>query len=405
MPDARTALPFPFSLINAGGEALLACKLPLFPLRVGYLQEKARQTTGLQDFGNDYYLEGLQRLLRSVNEEVELNFFGRLTIHREIIRCLINRLLYTDFLKRYPEIREYVLSPPLIITGLPRTGTTYLHRMLGQDPHFSYLPFWEVNYPLPFPKRDKKDVSWREKRIAKNIRMRSGLLPDLDRKHLLRAHSPEEDLWLLGLTFQSPEFWVLLPVYNYFHWLLQCDWTKAFSEYLDVLKILQLRRKGKTLLLKAPMHLSHMGAFREAVPLVQFIHTWRDPVKVVNSVNSLIWSIHEKLAKNLDRERLARTHIHYLQGGLNKAAQTKAQYPDIALDVQYEDLVRFPKESVRSIYRHFDFPWSRSFEKKLDAYILKHPKNKYGKHVYDSASFGLTDDFITAQFNQSGIKI
>ena len=139
----------------------------------------------LSDFGDPAFYEGLHCLLDSLNKEAHLNVLGRMFVTKTLVALLENRLLLTEDRKRRPDVYERRLLPPIIVTGLPRSGTTLLHRLLATDPAHRAIPFWETMHPLPYSEPDG-----RFERVKKLLDYRVRLTPDLDGKHFIRAETP-----------------------------------------------------------------------------------------------------------------------------------------------------------------------------------------------------------------------
>ena len=130
---------------------MMASMAPDCPLDAGVLHAKASAETGLQDFGADDYRERLDTYLAALQEIPTMNAVGIVNHHAQLLQWLKNRLLLTDLLVRHPEINDIELLPPIVIAGLPRTGTTHLHNLLAAPTTFRTMPYWESNEPFPLP--------------------------------------------------------------------------------------------------------------------------------------------------------------------------------------------------------------------------------------------------------------
>ncbi len=148
MLEPRSSLPLGFRFLNATGRYLRAAHLPIARLDEESVLEAAVKETGLTDFGPPYYREGLSRLLISAEEDADLHFVGRLAFRETVVNSLVNRLLLTETRKRTPEVFQRPFIPPIIVLGLPRSGTTFLHRLLALDPRHRGVPLWELVRPL-----------------------------------------------------------------------------------------------------------------------------------------------------------------------------------------------------------------------------------------------------------------
>jgi Sulfotransferase family len=220
------------------GSHLGAARLPIARLDEESLVQAAMQETGLTDFGSPYYREGLLPLLDSLEDDAALHFAGRVANREVIVGSLINRLLLTESCKRTPDFFQRPLKPPIIVLGLPRSGTTLLHRLLAMDPAHRAVPWWELARPVPGP--DSERLPDRRRQVfQKKLHRRQKAMPDLDRKHYTRVDTPEECIWLLASSFLSPLFWAFAPVYGYLDCYKNQDRLQAYYEYRQLLQVLQ----------------------------------------------------------------------------------------------------------------------------------------------------------------------
>ena len=146
---SRSPLPLRFRLLNSAGKTLRAAKMPFARFDKEGVRRAAVKETHLTDFGDPYHREGLLRLLESAEEDAGLHLVGRLAFREVIVNSLANRLLLVEARKRAPEVFERPLVPPIVVLGIPRSGTTFLHRLLALDPANRGVPLWDLVRPLP----------------------------------------------------------------------------------------------------------------------------------------------------------------------------------------------------------------------------------------------------------------
>lgn len=373
-----------------------ATKLPVARFDMDSVCEAAIKETGLTDFGAPHYREGLSRLLESAENDADLHFVGRLAYREMITSSLATRLLLTEARKRTPDIFERPLISPIIVLGLPRSGTTFLHRLLTLDPYHRGVPLWELVRPLPAfggePDRRRQEV-------ARRLESRQKLVPDLDRKHFTRADSPEECIWLLAATLVSPIFWVLAPVYGYLEWYEGQDRLQAYREYRWLLQVLQAVDPTRRLTLKAPAHTGALGVLLETIPNALLVQTHRNPVEASNSLNSLFYSLHSAVSsKRPDVRRMAEANLSLQEREIALNLTARDAHPGAVFDVHYERLVSDPVGTVRGIYDHYELAWSETFEERLGYYVRENPRGRQGPHRYTSGDFGQTDGAIAERF-------
>ena len=226
----RIRLPWWLRGINRVGQWALALGLDPARLDPEYLCEKVCKETGLSDFGDDFFREPMELLLQSAKDEAALSFAGRMGLQEELLRVLKNRLLVQHAIQTQPEILEEKVESPLIVIGLPRTGTTFLHNLLSKDPE-AYVPkMWEFVSPAPFLEEDPKA----RERIAVTEAMvkNADRIPHLRAAHPMNPHWPDECFWLFSNSFHSIAYDARYHVPSYREWFLQADWRKSCEEYM-----------------------------------------------------------------------------------------------------------------------------------------------------------------------------
>ena len=195
MPDITAPQPLNRSklvrLVNAAGQLLLKNGFPWTRLDDAILLRKACERTGLEDFGDDSFHEALRVLLRAYETEADLTFVGRLCVQGDSVRLLANRLRLVADRRRHPAIADEVIRRPLFITGLPRSGTTFLHALLAQDPAHRSPQVWEVMYPSPPPEQSSYDSDPRIASTARQLKLIDFLMPDFKTVHLIDARLPQ----------------------------------------------------------------------------------------------------------------------------------------------------------------------------------------------------------------------
>ena len=237
-------------------------------------EDAACAATGLEDFGDQYYGSGLDRLLDSLRQ-ADLSFCGRMMTQRAIVTALKQRLLIQDLRKRIPQFFESALLPPVIVTGLPRTGTTLLHRLLAQDPA-SRAPSLE-ELIAPIRPRNKLTAHIDRARLSAELFILRTFTSNLDSMHVSRATAAEECMFALGPTFRSMLFWTLSPSYSYMEWYSRASRRKKYRDYRDILRVLQSHAPHRRLVLKAPDHLGGVGELLATIPEALVVVCHRNP--------------------------------------------------------------------------------------------------------------------------------
>jgi len=378
-------------LVNALGRSLLSNGSTWLPFDEKTLLDKAGKRTHLDDFGGDSFREPFRILLQSLETEAELNFIGRICVQSEILRMLRNRLRLVEDRKRLPEIADVTIQRPLFITGLPRSGTTFLHALLAQDPAHRAPQVWEVMYPSPPPEKASYDSDPRIAKVERQLKSIDMLMPDFKTVHLINARLPQECIAITTHDFRSHVFETMYSVYSYRTWYDAQDKRPAYEFHRRFLQHLQCRCPGKRWVLKAPSHLLALEALFQVYPDAGIILTHRDPLKVLSSCASFTEVLREAFTDHIDKHALGLEVRSRWEEGARLAIECrgKSGLPGNFLDVLYPELVRDPISVIRRVYRHFDLEFTGQAEMAMRRFIAANPKDKGGVHRYSLAEFGL----------------
>jgi len=368
-----------------------------------YLMEKARRRSGLADFGGADFREGLAVLAHSMDRELPLHFTGRLLMQRELLHCLERRLKITDYFQRHPETENVKVPDPVIIVGMPRTGTTFLQRLLAQDSRTRTLRAWEMHDPAP-PASGVPDRRFEKFRYGQ-WRYRKVLLSAVGHEtaraiHYSEAADPEECHVLLQTCFRSGIFILRAYGSEYAEWLDKQDFTEAYRYYRKQLQLLTSQRPAERLVVKHPGHLRRLDEIFAVFPGAKIVWMHRNPVEVVPSWCSL-WTSSLTLRTNaIEPERLGPIALNALARIIAKAMEARARHPeDQFLDVYYRDLIGEPAGTARRIYEFLGWPWEREWEELLTNWLAQDREARRGiGHRYSADEFGLTTDEIRLAF-------
>jgi hypothetical protein len=393
MIDTRPLNRKTLHLINLIGKKLLDFKVPLAQLDEEMIRQRAIENTGLDDFGPVDYNEAFRLLLDSGKCDANFHFFGQLAFSILLTKNLTNRLLLIEKMKLAPDIFQKPVRKPIIIIGLPRSGTTFLHRLLDLDPNLKAPQFWEVMRPIPLETPDR-----RYQKAKRELSISGKLYRDHDRIHYTRAHTPEECVMYLASTFFSMAFWTFAPLYRYIDWYIKKDRAIPYQEYKWFIQLLQETYPDKNLLLKAPAHMGSLDQILKNFPSARIIQTHRNPVSVINSINSLRYSTHIRVTNTYDVLRTAELTTQLWEKEIQRNLEARQANPGIVYDVHYQDLIADPLRTIRGIYNNFDLPWTEDHHQILKIGIQNNPKNRFGTHKYASEDFGTSDQEILERF-------
>ncbi len=358
---------------------------------VSALLDAARRETGLDDFGDPSFREGLDVLADSLAREAGLSDVGRMAYTGQILGYLQERLRIEECYRQHPEIDAQVIQAPIFVTGLPRTGTTALSNLLAADPAARSLRFWESQRPTPPP----ETATYRnDPRIAEADAMLSGMkqaAPELALMHDDTGWSPTENQDLLGQHFRTLHFEGQGTIPSYVQWWLGCDMTPAYRHHRRVLKLLQWRCPPTRWNLKSPPDICHLDAMTAEYPDVRIIWTHRDPAKVLPSVCKLIAVIRALCSEHVDLHALGRAELALWSEAMRRGLAFRRRVGDDAFaDVFMDDVVARPIETVAGVYDHFGLPFTAPAEAAMRAWSAANPQHKHGAPRYTLAEFGLT---------------
>jgi hypothetical protein len=387
--------------IRTGGRVIQRSGLPLVRLDADLFLEEARLRTGLDDFGDDGFLDPLRRVIDDFEHEAKLSLLGRIAARQDLIRLLSNRLRIEWYRTRHPALGEQPVATPIFVTGLPRTGTTLLHGLLAQDPGHRAPLSWEMMFPSPPPERLHHHHDPRIAAAERQLRWFHRLNPDFKRIHDLGARLPEECLIITSHSFVSFQFQTTHYVPNYETWLEAADLRPSYRYHRRFLQHLQWRWRGERWILKAPAHLFGIEALFAVYPDAGVIFTHRDPLEVVGSLASLTYTLRSTFTDDIDPALVGPEMTRRWCDGLERGLRVREQGRVSAsrfFDVRYDELLRDPIDVVRRIYAHYGFPFSPVAEERMRRFLARHPKDKHGRHRYTLDDFGMDRDEEAARY-------
>jgi Ni/Co efflux regulator RcnB len=368
------------------------------------LHASAARLTGLDDFGGDGdgYLEGLRVLLDSYAAEARLTPAGN-KVTRALLRgALAARLVSEAGWRQHPEHADVAIERPLFVTGLPRTGTTALHRLLAADPAHQGLELWLTEVPQPRPPRDTWDSDPVFAGIAEGYRRHHEQDPELEAMHRTSAEQVEECWRLLRQSMASVSFESLAHIPAYSRWLAGHDWGPAYRRHRANLQLIGLPDAGKRWVLKNPSHLFALDALLAAYPDALVVQTHRSPRTAVASACSLSAHAAAGWSDAFAGEVVGRDQLALLGRGVECFAAERARHdPARFADVYYDDLVADPVGTVEGVYAAFGLSFGDSARAAVErAAAPSRPPATGGApaHRYTLAEFGLTGEQVDARF-------
>lgn len=310
------------------------------------LIKAATRKSGLKNFGKDFNIEPLEILCKSITSEAQLHRFGAFMMKQKLIGQLEGRLWAEHWFQAYPEVLEQPLLPVVMITGLQRTGTTKLQRLLSEMPAARGLKSWEGLYPAPIG--DRSEVRRRMDRTRLNERAVKWISPSFYSIHPIEHDNYEEDVLLLDLDFMSSSSEAIMHVPSYADYLNRTDQTAAYAYEVKLLKLLQWQKPGKYLVLKSPHHLEHLDIIHRLMPDLKLIWMHRDPKATIPSYMSMLYHGRRMFSEEVRPQDITNHWLPKIDRILSKALRDVESLPAVK-HVLFNDLIATEIETLKKI--------------------------------------------------------
>jgi glyoxylase-like metal-dependent hydrolase (beta-lactamase superfamily II) len=364
---------------------------------------QARTRSGLSDFGPEDFRERLRLLAEEWGGDEGLTNLGRLGLQQNLIRYATNRLLIQDELKRHAKLREIPIDQPIIVAGLPRTGTTHLLNLMAADSRLRALPLWESYEPLPLPNEsllaDGTDPRYR--RCADAWASMQLMTPLLAAMHPMNPDHIHEELELMTPDFASYNFeWLSMSPCWRDHYY-RTDQTPHYRYMKDVLRILQKRRGPSRWVLKCPQHLEQLPVLQEVFPDATVVFTHRDPVAVVQSALTMLAYGQRVSRKRVEIAALAEYWVARIEHLLVACVRDRGCIPpERSLDVRFDDFMADELGTVARVHAKAGLEMSPAARAELQAFARSNPRGKAGRVVYDlNTDFGIDPAMLRKRFS------
>jgi hypothetical protein len=386
----------PVRLFNGFGALLEKTRIPSTRMFATDLIETAKRRSGLDDFGEGEFLDALSRLLDSCQDEAQLNLIGKIALKTDVLETLCARLQMERDRQLYPDITRHEIREPLFIIGLPRSGTSVLHRLLAADPEHRSPLMWEVRSPSP-PTRD--DEKRRIQRARQSCNFFNWLAPTFRYVHTIGPEVPQECVSLMTPTFLSDQFDAMYYVPSYRAWFFRQDLRPAYEYHRRFLQHLQFRRAARRWILKAPTHMFAVPALLSVYPDALFVQTHRTPVDSMASVSSLVTILRSAFSDAVDSSTVSREAIHYWSETMKKFLPERDRLANNRIcDIQYDEIRREPIRAVRRIYEYFGWSLSHEAERRMRVLVASQAKRQSANHRYDLSQFGSSAGEVLSVF-------
>ncbi len=363
------------------------------------LVSEAIAVAGTDDFGEDSWQDGLDRLCDGFPSESNLNEIGVEIAAGDLVGTLANRLGIIAWRREHPEIAEVGITQPIVIVGQPRTGTTILYDLLALDPTLRAPLTWEVDKPLPPPETATYTTDPRIAEVEERLAMTDLLIPGFRNFHPMGATLAQECVRITAGDFRSMIYPIQFRLREYNRWLLhEADLAPAYRWHRIYLQHLQSRHPAQQWLLKSPAHLWHLDQLAAEYPDALIVQTHRDPLKVIASTSALATHLRRMASDDPDITEIAADYADDIFLGLDRGIDARNRNvfpPDRIIDVQFSAFVADPIATVRSIYQALGRDFDDATADMMRQFLAQHPGDGGGGGTrYRFADTGLDADAL-----------
>lgn len=365
-----------------------------YEFKVAPLLQAAREATGLEDFGDPRFEEGLGVLCEMLATGAGLGESGRRTNWKRLLRLLATRLRVEAAFGAHPEIREREIRRPMFLTGLPRTGTSATFNLLGMDPATRPLLLWEGTFPEPLDGLEEGVEDPRHAAMKETFAKLRERNPDFTRIHFTDADTPEECVIPMAITFENVHQGIEALVEPYASFFRDLDLAPQYRYYRDLLKMIDWQRPGDRWLLKSPAHLWAMDVIVETFPDCCIILTHRDPVEAIASYCSMMESLLKSQGFSAQAD-LGERVLDFCATSLERGYAVRDRSdPSRFIDIRFADFVSDSMAVMDQIYEHFELTLEPAGRSAMEAHLAENPRGKHGSHDYDLERYGLNQGRI-----------
>ena len=369
-------------------------------LEAANLEAEARSLTGFTGFGEPQFRRGLAQLVKAIREEAALTKNGLAAQRQRLVGLLVNRLRLVQALKEHPEIGEQQIEAPIVIVGLPRTGSTMTHRLLASDPGHTAMLWWEGRYPAMLPSEERGRPDARRALGQAEVEAVVAASPEALDIHPWDFEGADEEVLLVEHSFHSsvPEAFMQLPGYS--RWVSEQDHTVIYEDLRTWLRYLQWQNPGREQrrwVLKSPHHLGYLDALLAVFPDACIVQTHRTPLDTVPSFCSMCANLTAPLTKALDLTVVGAQVTAKLERDLSLAMAVAERSPERFLDLRFVDMVRDPIACMRRVYEFAGESFGDRAEAAMRA-CREDDGHQPGVHHFALAEYGLSAAAVEERF-------
>jgi len=366
------------------------------------LVARACADTGLSDFGDTWFFANIDALIPALNSEARLSEAGVGSASAMIVNGLVNRLRHVELVKRHPEIRDETVEVAAVVVGLPRTGSTMLHRMLASAPGMTGTRWFETQNYSPMPGEGRGETHLRREVAKGFLDYMLATIPDLMSIHPMSIDQPDEELIILGQLYSSTMIEGTYHVPGYACWLTENDRVQCYRDLRQILQSLQWQdpgRAGAKWVLKTPGHLLALDAVIEVFPEAKIVMTHRDPVATVPSYCSMEHSLYQMVSDSVDPASVAAFWVPRLAELLDRFMAVRGQVGgQNFIDVRYADLLGDPIGEGTRVLEAAGIAVTDAVRAGMAEWIEANKREDRAPHKYALEDFGLVRSDVEQRF-------
>ncbi len=371
------------------------------PLEVDAILAEARRRTGLEDLGDTWFLEPMQRFVDAANSEARLTEAGVAGQFETAVNNIANRLRMIEDLRRNPEILDEEVEVAGVILGLPRTGSTIFQKLVSSAPGMTTVRWFEGSNYAMFPDEERGNAVERRAFAQAVIDGWLSISPEIASQHPMFPDAPAEEIMILGQLFISTLMEGMAHVPGFAAWLDGYDQSQGHADLKTILQYLQWQNpdhRGRKWVLKSPSHLPYAEAAARAFPDAALIMTHRDPVEAVPSCISMMTSLYRLSSRVDDRETCAFWFPRLVTWlGRFQAARERIG-EDRFIDVSYADFMRDPVAQAMPVLERMNLRPDAGMERMLTDFMEANRRDRRPAHAYSLSRFGLEREDVERAF-------
>jgi len=364
--------------------------------RADELIELALKRSGRRDFADHSFIRPFERLLEACKAEADLSMLGIRALRVDVLRFLRNLLRFEEFEDACPSVLARPIQAPVFITGVPRSGTTFLHRLILQDPRTIAPRLFQLVYPHA-SRSGRFETALGKRWVGLQLALFRMLSPEFNALHPVAVDAPEECTDITAHVFQSQRFESTYRVPSYSSWLQRRGLLAGYRFHRRFLQHLDAELPGRRWILKSPDHVFALDDIRKVYPDAHLVFIHRDPVPVLASVTRLTEVLRRSFARSVDRVELGRDVSASWVDGAERMSALSARDNSV-LHLHYRQIVRSPLDAVKAVYRHCGLALTEEAEARMRRWASTAVNISRPSREYKLAEFGLDPHILRERF-------